>query len=155
MKKFILVSIFFLFSQNVYSNTWTIEEQKDDFAGTTIKYATSNPVKPNAPLDFPYQNLTASYIKVCGDKTRGIIYFTEDPNLIDGELSDNYSTFNVDVKIDGKFDTISIQQDWGSKYLYIQYDNNIRIRNADEFMIQLKHYGGTRHYKFNLSGIPC
>jgi len=113
MKKFILVSIFFLFSQNVYSNTWTIEEQKDDFAGTTTKYATSNPVKPNAPLDFPYQNLTASYIKVCGDKTRGIIYFTEDPNLIDGELSDNYSTFNVDVKIDGKFDTISIQQDWG------------------------------------------
>ena len=63
--------------------------------------------------------------------------------------------YNVDVKIDGKFDTISIQQDWGSKYLYIQYDNIIKIRNADEFMIQLKHYGGTRHYKFNLSGIPC
>ena len=72
MKKFILVLIFFLFSQNVYSNTWTIEEQKDDFAGTTIKYTTSNPVKPNVPLDFPYQNLTAIYIKVCGDKTRGI-----------------------------------------------------------------------------------
>ena len=72
-----------------------------------------------------------------------------------GELSDNHSTFNVDVKIDGKFDTISIQQDWGSKYLYIQYDNIIKIRNADEFMIQLKHYGETRHYKFNLSGIPC
>jgi len=155
MKKITLITFFLILCSNVYSNTWTIEDQKNEFKGTSTKFAISSPVKPNTPLDFPYQDLTASYIKVCGDKTRGIIKFTNDPNLIDGELSDNFSTFNVDVKLDGVFDKISIQQDWGSKYLYIQYDNIIKVRYADEFMIQLKHYSGTRHYKFNLSGIPC
>tara|TARA_B100000902_G_C26815303_1_gene671227 strand:+ start:101 stop:559 length:459 start_codon:yes stop_codon:yes gene_type:complete len=152
MKKILLIFLLLLFTQNGFSNTWSIQEQKDDFKGTSIKYAISNPVKPNAPLDFPYEDMEAEFIKICDD-TSMIIYFTNDPNLLDGDLSDNYSTFYADVKLDGKFDSLTLRQDWGSKYLYIR--NTKKLINIDEFIIQLKHYGGTRHYKFNLSDLPC
>ena len=155
MRKLILIIFvvsYFTFA-NAYSNTWSIKEYKDEFKGESVKYAISNQVNPNIPLDFPYGDMRVEFIKVC-DSTNMILYFTHDPNLLEGELNEKeYSTFYVDVKLDGKFEKLLLRQEWGSKNLHIR--NTERLINVNEFMIQLKHYGGTRHYKFNLSDLPC
>ena len=153
MKKIFFIVFFLFLSQNVYSNTWTIKEYKDEFKGESVKYSISNQVNPNIPLDFPYGDMKVEFIKVC-DSTNMILHFTHDPNLLEGELNEKeYSTFYVDVKLDGKFEKLLLRQEWGSKNLHIR--NTERLINVNEFMIQLKHYGGTRHYKFNLSDLPC
>lgn len=153
MKKIFFIVFFLFLSQNVYSNTWTIKEYKDEFKGESVKYSISNQVNPNIPLDFPYGDMKVEFIKVC-DSTNMILHFTHDPNLLEGELNEKeYSTFYVDVKLDGKFEKLFLRQEWGSKNLHIR--NTERLINVNEFMIQLKHYGGTRHYKFNLSDLPC
>ena len=153
MKKIFFIVFFLFLSQNVYSNTWTIKEYKDEFKGESVKYSISNQVNPNIPLDFPYGDMKVEFIKVC-DSTNMILHFTHDPNLLEGELNEKeYSTFYVDVKLDGKFEKLLLRQEWGSKNLHIR--NTESLINVNEFMIQLKHYGGTRHYKFNLSDLPC
>ena len=62
MKKLlgIVVLIFFL-NTNLFTNTWNIKEQKDEFKGTSFKYVISNWVKPNKPLDFPYEDLKVKF----------------------------------------------------------------------------------------------
>lgn len=155
MKKFIYIILVLLIYPNFsFSNTWEIIESKDDFKNESFKYVISNEVKPNAPLDFPYEKLNASFFMYCENDTMGGIIFNMNPNLIDGDIEDGYHRYWVDVRLDGEFDNISLFQDFNSKVITIKYDSFIKVKNTDEFLIQLKHYGGTRHYKFNLSNKP-
>ena len=144
-----------MFVSDVYANTWKINEIVDEFEGTTTEYAISNAVKPNAPLDFPYEDLKVKFLKFCESENAGL-YFSEDPNLLNGDIKDGFTSFLVDVKLDGRFSEILITQKWGGKQLNIHNNSIFKVLNSKSFFIQLEHYsGGTRYYKFNLSEIPC
>ena len=63
MIKFLgIVVLGFFLNTNLFANTWHIKEQKDEFKGTSFKYVISNWVKPNKPLDFPYEDIKAKFL---------------------------------------------------------------------------------------------
>jgi len=158
MIKKILLSLIFLtfFNDNSYSLEWKQHTKKDEFKGTSFDYIASEPVKPNTKLEFPYQSMTARMIKYCEHLNKYIVIaFNMNPNLVGGQLDSNLiSRHAVDIKLDGKFDTYDGEIESNSQFFVIKNNDVAKMSNSKEFMIQFKHYAGTRHYKFDLSSMP-
>ena len=158
MKKNILLSLIFFifFNHNSYSLEWKQHTKKDEFKGTSFDFITSEPVKPNTELKFPYQSMTARMVKYCNNLNNYlIIQFIMNPNLIGGKLdSDLTSRHTVDAKLDGKFYKFDGEIKTNSSVFLIRNSDVAKLSSSKEFMIQFKHYAGTRHYKFDLSSMP-
>ena len=146
--------IFFFIFTNSFANTWKIVEQKDDFKGTSFKYVISNWVKPNKPLDFPYEDLKASFYKYCGNDEVSALIFNMEPNLRDGDIKDGHYSYLLEAKLDNNFEKVYGELDFGDKNLVIRYGDGEKILKSKIFMLQLKHYNGKRHYTFDLTNLP-
>tara|TARA_Y100000996_G_C22387543_1_gene587764 strand:+ start:310 stop:792 length:483 start_codon:yes stop_codon:yes gene_type:complete len=153
--------IFFIFlsffiKTNLYANTWNLSEYKDEFKGTAVKYAISNQVKPNKPLDFPYQDLTASFYKYCGNNDMVGIMFSQNLTIKDtvSDMNEKYTYYSVDVKLDENYTKVVGANGMADKYFRIFSPASQQILNSKIFLIQFNHYNGKRHYKFDLSNFP-
>ena len=155
MKKLlgIVVLIFFL-NTNLFANTWNIKEQKDEFKGTSFKYVISNWVKPNKPLDFPYEDLKVKFYKFCGNNEVVGLIFNMEPNIRGGDIESDHYSYLLDAKLDDNFEKVYGELDFGDKNLVIRYGDGEKILKSKIFMLQLKHYNGKRHYTFDLTNLP-
>ncbi len=161
MKKLLAILVLGLLWCNVgFANTWEIIEQKNEFEGTSFKYVSSSWVKPNKPLDFPYKDLKAYFWKQCGSDQSVAIGFNKNPNLLGGReasIWENHQRHDVSIKVDGTIlktsGEIGINKT-NFKINSMLYPHVNRIINSKSFMIQFDHYGGERHYTFDLSNMP-
>ena len=150
MKKLLgIVVLSFFLNTNLFANTWDIKEQKDEFRGTSFKYVISNWVKPNKPLDFPYEDLKVKFYKFCGNNEVVGLIFNMEPNIRGGDIESDHYSYLLDAKLDDNFEKV-----YGELELIIRYGAGEKILKSKLFMIQLKHYNGLRHYKFDLNNLP-
>ena len=155
MKKLLgIVVLSFFLNTNLFANTWNIKEQKDEFKGTSFKYVISNWVKPNKPLDFPYEDLKVKFYKFCGNNEVVGLIFNMEPNIRGGDIESDHYSYLLDAKLDDNFEKVYGELDFGDKELIIRYGAGEKILKSKLFMIQLKHYNGLRHYKFDLNNLP-
>ena len=149
MKKIVLFFLVLLASNAV---AWELITNKDDFRGTVSYFIVSDRVKPNSPLDFPYNNPEVRLIFNCEDKN---FFLINTANNLQGEdIKDGYSIHNVDVKMDGGFYTLDLLQKWHTDYFFLMGHNSTKVLNyaTREFVIQLDHYSdGLRHYIFDMT----
>ena len=155
MKKLLgIVVLSFFLNTNLFANTWDIKEQKDEFKGTSFKYVISNWVKPNKPLDFPYEDLKVKFYKFCDNNEVVGLIFNMEPNIRGGDIESDHYSYLLDAKLDDNFEKVYGELDFGDKELIIRYGAGEKILKSKLFMIQLKHYNGLRHYKFDLNNLP-
>ena len=161
MKKLLGIAVLGLLWCNVgFANTWEIIEQKNEFEGTKSKYVMSSWVKPNQALDFPYEDIKVHFWKWCGQSKSVAIGFNMNPNLIgldEGRIWENHTKHEVNIKVDGKMLKTSGEIKLNGKDFIIHsmlYPHVDSIINSKNFMIQFDHYGGKRHYTFDLSNMP-
>ena len=143
-----------LLNTNLFANTWDIKEQKDEFKGNSFEYVISNWVKPNRPLDFPYEDLKVKFYKYCGNNEVVGLIFNMEPNIRGGDIKSDHYSHLLDAKLDDNFKKIYGELKFGDKELIIRYGAGKKILKSKLFMIQLKHYNGLRHYKFDLNSLP-
>ena len=153
--------IFFIFlsffiKTNLYANTWKISEYKDEFKGTTVRYVISSNVKPNKPLDFPYEDLVASFYKYCGNDEMIGILFSSNLTIKDtvAEITEKYNYYLVDIKLDEEFTKVVGANGLADNKFRIYSPGSQQILNSKIFLIQFNHYNGKRHYKFDQSNFP-
>ena len=161
MKKLLGIVVLGLLWCNVsFANTWTISEEKDEFKETSSKFVSSNWIKPNKPLEFPYEDLKAYFWKQCGYDGSVAIGFSENPNLLSGEVGriwENHWKHDVSIKVDGTILKTSGEIGFNGKNFYIHsmfYPHVDKILRSKNFVIQFDHYGGQRHYTFDLPNMP-
>tara|TARA_B100000886_G_scaffold144664_1_gene98381 strand:+ start:318 stop:800 length:483 start_codon:yes stop_codon:yes gene_type:complete len=155
-KVFFFIFLSFFIKTNLYANTWKLSEYKDEFRGTTKKYVISNSVNPNKPLDFPYQDLVASFYKYCGNNEMIGIMFSSNLSIKDtvANVTEKYTYYLVDVKLDENYTKVVGANGVADKYFRIFSPGSQQILNSKIFKIQFNHYNGKRHYTFDLSNFP-
>ena len=128
MKKLLgIVVLSFFLNINLFANTWDIKEQKDEFKGTSFKYVISNWVKPNKPLDFPYEDLKVKFYKFCGNNEVVGLIFNMEPNIRGGDIESDHYSYLLDAKLDDNFEKVYGELDFGDKELIIRYGAGEKI----------------------------
>tara|TARA_B100000035_G_scaffold29223_1_gene22426 strand:- start:137 stop:649 length:513 start_codon:yes stop_codon:yes gene_type:complete len=167
MIKFLIIILNLFISKNVFSNTWSIIEQYDDFTETSFKYIQSNWVEPNKPLNFPYDNLKASFWRYCeGNKNYFNIEFNElmqlkSTSYMGDGMFYKKSRYKVNINMDGKIIMTSGEKDpTGTTFAMGMYitdpdkDDLDKILFSNELKIQFDFTSGKRHFNFDLSELP-
>jgi hypothetical protein len=138
---------------------WKIITARDNFKGVNFSYISSNSIKPEIPLRFPYNDLTVKMILYCNDYSDEVhLQFSGDPNLVGGKfLSYGDRFYRIDAKVDNAFTAIygTIKND--NRYELVLSpisEGDKKIKEAKDLVLQVKHFVGTTNYNFNLSNIP-
>jgi hypothetical protein len=138
---------------------WKIITARDNFKGVNFSYISSNSIRPEIPLRFPYNDLTVKMILYCNDYSDEVhLQFSGDPNLVGGKfLSYGDRFYRIDAKVDNVFTAIygTIKND--NRYELVLSPisgSDIKIKEAKDLVLQVKHFVGTTNYNFNLSNIP-
>lgn len=141
------------------TTNWQIIESKNEFYGTSKKYAISNFVNSNTALRFPYQNMKARMLLDCSYIENGkpyLIYieFNSEPNLQNNPRSYGETQFNlINVRVDDKI-TYFMGKNKTNEV-------NIEITTGDEPLLyaqkltfEFKHYVGLGYYSFDMTDVP-
>ena len=156
MKKLILAGISIFLTTTVLATNWDTSISKDEMTGKGSAYASSPIISPSKRMEFPYSNVKGWMAVGCNKNTKWVyIGFTTAPNLNDTQTEDGYSTITTRIKIDDKVEYITLTQDWGSKFLHFQNDEEIinKIKKANSILLELNWHGsGSVYFKFPLNG---
>jgi len=161
MKKLFLPLLFiFIFSGNTYAQAnWEGSIKKNEFDGKTYKFINGYLIKPDVPLDYPFEKLNMYPSIVCGvAPTIGFI-FNDIVNLVGGKyLNDKTAEFNFRIKHGEQLENIKIEQDIAYlDSLFISFADSSRVyewfKNEETIVLELKHYNdGVRYYKIDTKG---
>ncbi len=100
-------------------------------------------------MDFPYHDVKGSISVECG---RSYLYFTEEPNLVGGDIEDGYTVHHVSVRIDGVSAVWRVTQNWGGHLLYLPSAARGALAGGSVFEVNLPWYGGRARFKWDLTG---
>ena len=167
MKKllgFIILGL--LLSSNAQAN-WEGSIKKNEFDGTTRKSILGPYIKPDKPLNYPFDELIMTPSLNCSSKAAVIafVFFNDaDYNptavhLVDGKyLNDKTAEFNSRIKHGEQLENIKVEQDIAyPNALFISFADTSKVynwfKNEETIVLELKHYmDGVRYYKIDTKG---
>ena len=125
-------------------------------SGTTQWFAGSPDSSSDTPMNFPYQNVSAS-IEVGCDKHSEWAYFafSSSPNLTHTSTHNGYNSIPTRIKWGSKITDVTLTQNWGSRFLNFDSGEGFvnRIAHAKAVLLELHWYGqGRVYFPFSLLG---
>jgi len=167
MKKLLGVLILgLLLSGNAQAN-WEGSIKKNEFDGTTRKSILGPFIKPDKPLNYPFDELIMTPSLSCSSKVPviGFVFFNDadynpsEVHLVDGKyLNDKTAEFNFRIKHGEQIENIKVEQDIAYKdSLFISFADSSRVynwfKNEETIVLELKHHSdGVRYYKIDTKG---
>jgi len=107
-------------------------------------------------MPFPYEDTKAWLGFGCDGQSEWVyVGFSQQPNIVNTEPQDGYSTFSTRVKWDNQVETMAFSQKWGDSFLNFQDDQKAmdKIAAAGTLLLELDWYGaGTVYFRFSLRG---
>lgn len=136
---------------------WSNQLSEDDFTGKKSPFSVGPSVKPDSPMDSPYDDVTSHIVLGCVDGDLAFyLFFSTPPNLIDGETKDGYDLHKIDVRFDDEISRATVYQSWGGQGLHTwapSYDWWVRnIIASDQLKIRLNWYGEYPVFTYPLDG---
>ena len=167
MKKLLGVLILgLLLSGNAQAN-WKGSIKKNEFDGKTRKSIFGPIIKPDIPLNYPFDEIIMYPSIICGSLISSIVFnFFNDADfnptevhLVDGKyLNDKTAEFNSRIKHGEQLENIKVEQYIAYKdSLFISFADTSRVlnwfKNEETIVLELSHYSdGVRYYKIDTKG---
>ena len=168
MKKILgIIVLGLLLSGNAQAN-WKGSIKKSEFDGKTRKLINGPIIKPDIPLNYPFDELIMYPSLSCTSKkvpVIGFVFFNDadfnstEVHLVDGKyLNDKSAEFNSRIKHGEQLENIKVEQDIAYKdSLFISRTDTSRVfnwfKNEETIVLELKHYSdGIRYYKIDTKG---
>ena len=167
MKKLLGVLILgLLLSGNAQAN-WKGSIKKNEFDGKTRKSIFGPIIKPDIPLNYPFDEIIMYPSIICGSLISSIVFnFFNDADfnptevhLVDGKyLNDKTAEFNSRIKHGEQLENIKVEQDIAYPHsLFISFADSSRVynwfKNEETIVLELKHHSdGVRYYKIDTKG---
>lgn len=155
MKKIIL-SILILTS--IINAKWDISYKTDKMTGKKSAFAISPDTSSVETMSFPYTNTYGNLVVGCNEKIESIYFvFNNQPNLLNSQTEQGYNIIDTRIKIDKKVDTVTLTQDWGSRFLYFLYKKHwikkLLNSKSKNLLLELNWYGnGATYFNFDING---
>lgn len=142
--------------EEIKAPEWTTFDTKDEMTEGQRFFAISPSVTSTRPMSFPYTGVTTSLAVGC-DKSNSWAYlvFSESPNLTNDETKDGYNLIPTRVKWDNQLETMSLTQDWGSRFLHFRDDEKAveKIQANNEVLLEFNWHRQERvYFKITLNG---
>jgi hypothetical protein len=111
---------------------------------------------PTRPMGFPYSSTQAWLGFGCdGQNEWTYVGFSSQPNLVNSEPQDGYSSISTRAKWDDSVETVRILQKWGDSFLHFEDDPAViaHITTAGALMLEIDWYSeGEVYFRFSLRG---
>ena len=157
MKKILsIIFLVFIFSSYAQAN-WEGSIKKNEFDGKTYKTIFGPRIKPNRPLDYPFEKL--NFTTAIGCVNTVLFLFNNDVHLVDGKyLNNKIDEYNLRIKHGEQLENIKAEQE--IKYpdtLFISFADSSKVinwfKNEETIVLELEHYrDGVRYYKIDTKG---
>ena len=167
MKKLLGVLILGLLLSGSAQANWKGSIKKNEFDGKTYKFINGPIIKPDIPLNYPFDEIIMYPSIICGSLISSIVFnFFNDADfnptevhLVDGKyLNDKTAEFNSRIKHGEQLENIKVEQDIAYPHsLFISFADSSRVynwfKNEETIVLELKHYrDGVRYYKIDTKG---
>ena len=167
MKKILSIIFLVLIFSGYAQANWEGSIKKNEFDGKTRKSILGPYIKPDKPLNYPFDELIMTPSLSCSSKVPVIafVFFNDadynpsEVHLVDGKyLNDKTAEFNFRIKHGEQLENIKIEQDIAYlDSLFISRTDSSRVfnwfKNEETIVLELKHYGdGVRYYKIDTKG---
>ena len=167
MKKILSIIFLVLIFSGYAQANWEGSIKKNEFDGKTRKSIFGPIIKPDIPLNYPFDEIIMYPSIICGSLISSIVFnFFNDADfnptevhLVDGKyLNDKTSEFNFRIKHGEQLENIKVEQDFAYKdSLFVSLADNSRVlnwfKNEETIVLELKHYSdGARYYKIDTKG---
>ena len=136
--------------------SWQTFTSKDEMTGEFQAFAGSPRAKATPRMTFPYSDVE-SWVGVGCDKksTWAYIGFSKSPNLSETKTENGYNIVTTRIKWDDAVSNISLNQDWGSKFLHFTDDQDaiLKIQSSNKLKLELKWHGQQSvYFEYTLNG---
>ena len=167
MKKLLGVLILGLLLSGSAQANWEGSIKKNEFDGKTRKSIFGPIIKPDIPLNYPFDEIIMYPSIICGSLISSIVFnFFNDADfnptevhLVDGKyLNDKTAEFNSRIKHGEQLENIKVEQYIAYKdSLFISFADTSRVlnwfKNEETIVLELSHYSdGVRYYKIDTKG---
>ncbi len=143
---------------SIINAEWNIRYKTDKMTGEKSAFALSPDATPEEAMPFPYANTTGNLAIGCNKKEEWIYFvFNVQPNILNSQIGQGYNIIKSRVKLGKKVDTVTLTQDWSSRFLYFKYGKHwikkILNSKSKNLLLELNWYGnGDTYFNFNMDG---
>jgi len=135
---------------------WRTLNSSDEMTGEASYFATSDSVKPNRRMGFPYSNVIADLFVGC-DKNDKWVYvaFNERPILSHGKTKSGYDLIDARIKFNDSVEVHTFTQEWGSRFIYFSSAESIikKLKKSNVLSLEFDWHGEQAViFKFDLTG---
>ena len=167
MKKILSIIFLVLIFSGYAQANWEGSIKKNEFDGKTRKSIFGPIIKPDIPLNYPFDEIIMYPSIICGSliSSIGFKFFNDDDfnptevHLVDGKyLNDKTAEFNSRIKHGEQLENIKVEQYIAYKdSIFISFADTSRVlnwfKNEETIVLELSHYSdGVRYYKIDTKG---
>ena len=137
---------------------WEISYKTDKMTGKKSAFAISPDAFPEERMSFPYTNTYGNLVVGCNEKIETIYFvFNNQPNLLNPQIEESYNIIKTRIKMGKKIDTVTLAQDWGSRFLNFLYEKHwikeILNSKTKDLLLELNWYGNeATYFNFDING---
>ncbi len=137
-------------------SAWTVFESTDEMTGKTSVYLSSENGTTTRPMDFPYTGTRSSINLGCNaNDIWSYFWFSSKPNISNDLTESGYSRSKSRIRFDNTLDTISLTQEWGSKFMHVTYENWFidKLKQRKTVKLELNwHAQNNTIFEYNVHG---
>lgn len=138
-------------------SVWDVHSFKAEMDGHKIWNARSEESKAYGDLTWPVDDTTA-HVTIGKDKGKifAVFSFSTSPNLVGGNTQDGYNVYRLPISFDGKTDSVTVTQVWGSPDLYARYPKWLikKIEPAKVMKIRMPWYRqSSMYFEFDVADL--
>lgn len=135
---------------------WNIFNSTDEMTEKKAIYLKSENGTTIHPMDYPYSGTESRIIFGCNDNDIwSYFWFSTKPNITNDVTEHGYSRSKSRIRFDNTLDTISLTQEWGSKFMHVIYaswfiDN---LKQSSTVKLELNwHSQNNTIFEYNVHG---
>ena len=126
---------------------WTETQSQDHLRGNRSFYVLTPEIAPSRAMQFPYHDTTMQLAIGCdGNREWAYFVFSNQPNIVGGEIGDGYSAVDVEIRWGYEVTRHRLTQDLGSRFLMFMDSEDVirRVEANPKMVAEFSWYGEGR-----------
>lgn len=138
------------------NSAWSYRISVDEMTQERSVYLSSKIGTTTRSMSFPYTGTESAIYFGCNKKSKwAYFWFSNQPNIVNDQTKSGYSLSKSRIRFDDALDSITMTQDWGSKFMHARYPDWLsnKLVGVDNVRLELHWHGeGRAVFSYDVSG---
>lgn len=137
-------------------SAWSYRVSTDEMTQKKSVYLSSKTSTTTRPMSFPYTGTESSIYFACDKSSKwAYFWFSNQPNIRNDKTESGYSISKSRISFDDNLDSITMTQEWGSKFMHVSYNDWLSKKLMDRSTVKLEldwHGEGRTIFLYDVQG---